>query len=115
MVSKNTHRSILFDATTPEEVQATTLKSNATKIQRTASRLGVMVPGWFEILAWFWIAICFASALFTFIQTLRKPQKMWIMDVVRPITGLYMGRSVSSIFLLRDESHSVDAASRKSV
>jgi hypothetical protein len=50
-----------------------------------------MVPQWLEILAWTWIAICFASSLFILTQTVRKPQKMWIMDVVWPITGLYMG------------------------
>jgi hypothetical protein len=50
-----------------------------------------MVPQWLEIVAWLWIAICFASALFILIQTFRKPQKMWIMDVVWPITALYMG------------------------
>lgn len=54
-------------------------------------QLNAMVPAWFETLAWSWIAICIASALFILIQTLRKPQKMWIMDVVWPITGLYMG------------------------
>jgi hypothetical protein len=51
----------------------------------------VMVPEWFGILAWSWIAICFASALFILAQTIWKPQKMWIMDVVWPITALYMG------------------------
>ena len=50
-----------------------------------------MVPQWLQIVSWSWIAICLASALFILIQTLRKPQKMWIMDVVWPITGLYMG------------------------
>jgi len=50
-----------------------------------------MVPAWLEELAWAWIAICIASALFILIQTIRKPQKMWIMDLVWPITGLYMG------------------------
>ncbi|HWG20500.1 MAG TPA: DUF4396 domain-containing protein [Terracidiphilus sp.] len=50
-----------------------------------------MVPAWFEILAWSWIAICLASAVFMLVQTIRKPQMMWIMDVVWPITGLYMG------------------------
>ena len=50
-----------------------------------------MVPAWLQILAWCWIAICIASAVFILVQTLRKPQKMWIMDVVWPITGLYMG------------------------
>ena len=69
---------------------STRTETNATKLRRTASTLN-MVPVWFEILAWCWIVICFASALFILIQTLRKPQKMWIMDVVWPITGLYMG------------------------
>jgi hypothetical protein len=50
-----------------------------------------MVAGWVEFVAWLWIAICFASALFILVQTLRKPQKMWIMNVVWPITGLYLG------------------------
>jgi len=49
------------------------------------------IPSWLEVFAWAWIAICVASALFMLVQTLRKPQKMWIMDVVWPITGLYMG------------------------
>ena len=50
-----------------------------------------MVPRWLEIVAWLWIATCLASALFILIQTLRKPQKMWIMNLVWPITALYMG------------------------
>ena len=50
-----------------------------------------MAPSWLEVLAWCWIGICFASALFILIQTVRNPQKMWIMDVVWPVTALYMG------------------------
>ena len=49
------------------------------------------IPEWIQIVAWVWLAICFASALFILAQTVRKPQKMWIMNVVWPITGLYMG------------------------
>jgi hypothetical protein len=51
----------------------------------------IMVPQWLHILAWTWIAICFASALFILVQTVRKPQMMWIIDVVWPVTALYMG------------------------
>ncbi len=50
-----------------------------------------MVPQWLQILAWLWIAMCFASALIILIQTIPKPQKMWIMSVVWPMTALYMG------------------------
>jgi hypothetical protein len=50
-----------------------------------------MVPKWLEIIAWVWIAACLASALFIMVRTIRNPQKMWIMDVVWPVTGLYMG------------------------
>lgn len=58
-----------------------------------------MVPAWLLFVSWLWIAVCIASALFILVQTLRKPQKMWIMDVVWPITGLYMGPF--AIFLYR--------------
>ena len=50
-----------------------------------------MVPTWFQFIAWSWIAVCVPSALSILVQTIRKPQKMWIMNVVWPITGLYMG------------------------
>lgn len=50
-----------------------------------------MPPAWLQVLSWFWIAITVASALYILVQTVRKPQKMWIMNVVWPITGLYMG------------------------
>lgn len=50
-----------------------------------------MAPQWLEILAWISIAICIASAVYILIRTLMHPQNMWIMDVVWPITALYMG------------------------
>jgi hypothetical protein len=46
---------------------------------------------WLRIVAWIWLAICFASALWIVAQGVRKPQKMWIMDLVWPVTALYMG------------------------
>jgi hypothetical protein len=49
------------------------------------------IPQWLEVLAWVWIAMCLASAAFIIVQSLNKPQKMWIMNVVWPITALYMG------------------------
>lgn len=51
----------------------------------------VMIPAWLQVISWLWIAICIVSAVVVFSQTVRKPQRMWIMDVVWPITCLYMG------------------------
>lgn len=48
-------------------------------------------PEWLHILAWIYIAICLACALGILIHTLIRPQRMWIMGVVWPVTGLYMG------------------------
>ncbi|MGH9512943.1 MAG: DUF4396 domain-containing protein [Terriglobales bacterium] len=48
-------------------------------------------PEWLHILAWFYIGVCLACALGVAIHTLSRPQQMWIMGVVWPITGLYMG------------------------
>lgn len=48
-------------------------------------------PHWLHILAWFYISLCLASALGILIHILRRPQRMWIMGVVWPVTALYMG------------------------
>ncbi len=48
-------------------------------------------PPWLHILAWAYIALCLACALGLAIHTLLRPQKMWIMGVVWPVTALYMG------------------------
>lgn len=56
-------------------------------------------PVWLDVIAWIWIAICIVSACFILIRTLRTPQKMWIMDVVWPITGLYMGPFAIYLYL----------------
>lgn len=48
-------------------------------------------PEWLHILAWVYICICLACALGIAIHTSSRPQKMWIMGIVWPITGLYMG------------------------
>ena len=54
---------------------------------------GVMAPysEWLHILAWVHISICLACALGIAIHTIARPQKMWIMGLVWPITGLYIG------------------------
>jgi hypothetical protein len=49
------------------------------------------VPAWLEILAWIWIVVCFISTAMLLIQTIRTPQKMAIMNIVWPVTALYMG------------------------
>lgn len=51
----------------------------------------VLYPEWLHILAWVYIGICLACALGIAIHTLIRPQKMWIMGLVWPITALYMG------------------------
>ncbi len=48
-------------------------------------------PQWLHIVAWIYTCICLASALGIAIHTLFRPQKMWIMGLVWPITALYMG------------------------
>lgn len=48
-------------------------------------------PEWLHVLAWVYIAICLASALGIAIHTVVRPQRMWIMGLVWPITALYMG------------------------
>ncbi len=51
----------------------------------------VPYPEWLHIVAWLYIAICLACALGIAIHTLSRPQQMWIMGLVWPITALYMG------------------------
>lgn len=48
-------------------------------------------PQWLHILAWSYLSLCLGCALGILIHTLARPQKMWIMSVVWPVTGLYMG------------------------
>lgn len=49
--------------------------------------------GWIEAIGWFSLAIAFASALAILFDIFVRGnrQKMWIMDVVYPITALYWG------------------------
>lgn len=48
-------------------------------------------PEWLHIIAWIYIGICVVCALGIAIHALLRPQKMWIMGLVWPITALYMG------------------------
>lgn len=48
-------------------------------------------PEWLHVLAWGWITLSLACALGILVHTLSRPQKMWIMGAVWPITALYMG------------------------
>jgi hypothetical protein len=45
----------------------------------------------FEIFAWISLSIAFAGAAVIAVDEIRHPQKMWIMNVVWPITALYFG------------------------
>ena len=51
----------------------------------------VPYPPWLHILAWAYLIICFVCCLWMLLDELKHPQKMWIMDLVWPITGLYLG------------------------
>ena len=50
-----------------------------------------MVPSWLHILAWAYLAICFASAALIAVDEFRRPQRMWIMNAVWPVNALYWG------------------------
>ena len=49
------------------------------------------MPEWLHLLAIASLALAGASACVTAIDLVRHPQKMWIMNVVWPITALYAG------------------------
>ena len=48
-------------------------------------------PDWLHLLAWAYIGMCLACTLGLAICPVLRPQKMWIISLVWPITGLYMG------------------------
>jgi Domain of unknown function (DUF4396) len=50
-----------------------------------------MIPQWLHDLAIASLVLGFASALIIAIDEMRRPQHMWIMNLVWPITGLYAG------------------------
>jgi hypothetical protein len=50
-----------------------------------------MAPDWLENLAKAYLATGFLCAVVIAVDLLRRPQKMWIMNVVWPVTALYLG------------------------
>lgn len=48
-------------------------------------------PGWLDALAWASLSLCSACSLIILVHELRRPQKMMIMNIVWPITALYLG------------------------
>lgn len=50
-----------------------------------------MTPDWLQPLATAWLALAFLCAAATALLLYVSPQKMWIMNVVWPITALYWG------------------------
>jgi hypothetical protein len=48
-------------------------------------------PEWLHILAWAYISLSLLCSLIIFLDEFRNPQKMAIMNLVWPITGLYWG------------------------
>lgn len=50
-----------------------------------------MTPAWLEPLATAFLALAFLCAAVMAVMLLRRPQKMWIMDIVWPVTALYWG------------------------
>lgn len=57
-------------------------------------------PEWLQVLAWMYIAICSAVALWMIGDILLgRRQKMWIMDLVWPITAMYFGPVAAWMYL----------------
>lgn len=52
-----------------------------------------MPPAWLEVLSWIALAVALASALWIVFDILVRGyrQRMWIMEVVWPVTALYLG------------------------
>lgn len=50
-----------------------------------------MPPYWLTVLAWVALGSGFASSAWLVIEQLRHPQRMWIMNIVWPVTALYIG------------------------
>ena len=48
-------------------------------------------PEWLQLLAWISLVTCFLCALWIVIDEGRRPQKMWIMNLMWPMSALYSG------------------------
>jgi Domain of unknown function (DUF4396) len=51
----------------------------------------MMYPEWLHILALAYIALCALVAIWIAFDSLRHPQRMWVMQLVWPITAMYFG------------------------
>jgi len=49
------------------------------------------IPAWLTVVAWISIGLAFGTAAVVAIDVVRRPQHMWIMNVVWPLTALYAG------------------------
>lgn len=56
-------------------------------------------PEWLRVLAWTYIALCSAIALWILFDSLRHPRKMLVMQVVWPITAMYFGPTAAWLYL----------------
>ncbi|MGH9528952.1 MAG: DUF4396 domain-containing protein, partial [Terriglobales bacterium] len=56
-------------------------------------------PEWLHALAWIYFVLCFVCTAAIGIDELRRPQKMWIMNLVWPITALYLGPGAVWLYL----------------
>lgn len=57
-------------------------------------------PEWLHVLAWVYLALCSAIALWMIADIARgHRQKMWIMHLVWPITGMYFGPVAAWMYL----------------
>ena len=48
-------------------------------------------PGWLDAMAWASLSLCFLCVLIILIHELRRPQQMMVMNIVWPVTALYLG------------------------
>lgn len=69
-------------------------------------------PEWLHVIAWIYLIVCSAIALWMTIDFLRgRRQKMWIMYLVWPITAMYFG-PVAAWMYTRNRSVSTGSAPR---
>ena len=67
-----------------------------------------------EVAAWISLAIAFASALVIVIDEIKHPQKMWIMNVVWPVTALYFSVFALWAYFRKGRAMSKDAMQKMS-
>jgi hypothetical protein len=68
-------------------------------------------PQWLYAVAWCYLIICFCCAVIMLVDVISHRQKMWIMNAVWPITGLYFGPMAVWLYY-RTRPHSTKAAAQ---